>query len=103
MEIGVDNLRVAVKMAKNGIGGIQFPQIIYWANLIEALTQNNIFKTQIAIFKTKNSNTNLIQETSTVCVQCFPTPIMKEPLLICYGQGENVTVKKCLIKHIGKG
>ena len=38
MEISVDNLRVAVKMAKNGIGGIQFPQIIYWANLIEALT-----------------------------------------------------------------
>ena len=29
MEISVDNLRVAVKMAKNGIGGIQFPQIIY--------------------------------------------------------------------------
>ena len=38
MEISVDNLHVGVKMAKNGIGGIQFPQIIYWANLIEALT-----------------------------------------------------------------
>ena len=29
MEISVDNLHVGVKKAKNAIGGIQFPQIIY--------------------------------------------------------------------------
>ena len=40
-------MHIGLRMVRDGIGEIQFSQIMYEANPIEPLTQNSILKTQI--------------------------------------------------------